>query len=131
MKSINNKAQRILEYAYKNPDDRIGLVARYFRHVRSTFDNIEKLLIEKDQQPNIKRWGSHWEIQSPFRIVAVPLGYGKGICGYRFQAIFVDDMSLLSKQQIDECIIPHLSIRFNPITHPNQPKPILVDLSHE
>lgn len=110
------RAKRVLRYGFQHPDKNIALVGKIFRHSFGVFNQCEKLLSEMGVPFKSRKHSELQMMESPFRIVALPLGENHSFLrGYRFSAMFIDDMTRLSQEQISTIILPFLSVTFDPI----------------
>jgi len=113
-------------YAIFNPNIRIGICSSNFRQARLLFQNIEKyayspkggyllqcLIPDKPCKHNPDAWEMHFSNGSV--IVAVPLGAGDRIRGYRFNVMIIDELLLLTEKVINEVIGPFMAIQSDPV----------------
>lgn len=106
-------------YAIFNPGITIGVTSATFRQSRAIFEKIEAMAFsEKGKylrqcikgKPNHK--SDAWEMYiGSSKIVALPLGAGDKIRGYRFNLLVIDELLLLSEKVINEVLMPFMAIQ--------------------
>ena len=111
-------------YAIFNPGVKIGICSKTFRQSQIIFKNIVDLKDGKNGAffkqcvTSVKRGAAAWELEIGHsiksRVVAIPLGDGGKIRGYRFDVMVIDELLLLSDQVINEVIRPFLVVNTDP-----------------
>lgn len=110
-------------FALFNPGCRIGLISKTFRQSRFIFENIEKfanspqgVLLKQCFLKEPSHKNEIWKMQiGQSEIIALPLGEGGKLRGFRFNVIVIDELLLLPESIINEVILPFLSVNFDPI----------------
>lgn len=109
-------------YAIFNPGVTIGITSASFRQARSIFEKIESITSQrkgKHLKQCLKGEPKHksdaWEMKiGESTIVALPLGAGDKIRGYRFNLLVIDELLLLSEKVINEVLLPFMAIQIDP-----------------
>ena len=111
-------------YAIFNPGVKIGICSKTFRQSKIIFKNImdlcgsKKGFFFKQCVLNATKGADAWEMEIgdkiKSRIVALPLGDGGKIRGYRFDVMVIDELLLLSDNTINEVIRPFLVVNTDP-----------------
>lgn len=114
-----------LLYAVFNQGVKIAIVSKTFRQARMMFKKIEDFANAKegeflrqcigDLRKNIKHNADAWEMQiGQSLIMALPLGAGDKIRGYRFNVMVIDELLLLDDKVINEVLKPFLIVSIDP-----------------
>lgn len=110
-------------YALFEPGSRIGLISKTFRQSRLIFENIENfanspegVLLRQCFAKDPSHKNEIWKMQiGTSEIIALPLGEGGKLRGFRFNVVVIDELLLLPENIINEVILPFLSVNFDPI----------------
>ena len=108
-------------YAMMVPNSKIGIISSSFRQAKHIFRYIEKFASDKkgylfnDCIKKTTKSNDEWcmEIGSS-TIVAVPLGDGSKLRGFRFTVLLIDELLLMPKKILNEVILPFISVIPNP-----------------
>jgi hypothetical protein len=114
----------ILECMF-NDGIEIGVISRTFRQSQMILSKIEKIAQNKgaaffrqclkDPSNPVRKGTSEWVVNiGKSKIIAVPLGDGEKLRGYRFQRIIIDEFLLMPEQIFNEVIMPFASVNLNP-----------------
>ncbi len=99
----------------------IGIISKSFRQSRMIFNKIED--IAKSPKAgflsqcitNISKNNDQWVMEiGRSKIIALPLGDGEKLRGFRFQRMIIDELLLMPEKIINEVILPFLSVVENP-----------------
>lgn len=108
-------------YAIFYPNKKIGICSASFRQARELFKYIESFAEKKEgiylKQciSNISHSPEAWEMKiGSSKIVAIPLGAGDKIRGYRFHVMIIDELLALSEKVITEVIKPFMAVESDP-----------------
>ena len=109
-------------YAVFNPGSKIGLISKTFRQSRLIFENIEKfanspggVLLRQCFGKAPSHRNEIWKMQiGTSEIIALPLGEGGKLRGFRFNVVVIDELLLLPENIVNEVILPFLSVNFDP-----------------
>lgn len=112
-------------YAIFNPGVKIAIVSKTFRQARMMFKKMEDFAQGKNgeflrqcignMRSNIKHNADAWEMSiGESLIVAIPLGAGDKIRGYRFNVMVIDELLLLDEKVIEEVLKPFLIVSLDP-----------------
>jgi len=109
-------------YAAFNQGVKIAIVSKTFRQARMIFKQIEDFSNEKGGEffkeciaGRPRHNADAWEMNiGSSLIVALPLGDGGKIRGYRFNVMVIDELLLLSDQIINEVLKPFLVVNIDP-----------------
>lgn len=112
-------------YAIFNQGVKICIVSKTFRQARMMFKKIEEFANSKegeffrqclgDTRKAIKHNADAWEMTiGSSLIVALPLGAGDKIRGYRFNVMVIDELLLLDDKVINEVLKPFLIVSTDP-----------------
>jgi hypothetical protein len=111
----------IMLYACLNQGVKIGLLSASFRQSRMIFDKIDDILAKpeavlgRDCLTDRKRAPDMYVYHfGQSQIVALPLGDGQKLRGFRFQMIVIDEFLLMPSNIYNEVIIPFLGVVPNP-----------------
>lgn len=112
----------IVLYAIFNPGIQIGITSASFRQARAIFEKIEQILnhpkgrfLKQCLKEDPKHKSDAWEMWiGTTRIVALPLGSGDKIRGYRFNLLVIDELLLLSERIINEVLLPFMAVQADP-----------------
>jgi hypothetical protein len=112
-------------YAIFNQGVKIAIVSKTFRQARMMFKKIEDFANSKegeflrqcigDTRKNIKHNADAWEMNIGASVImALPLGAGDKIRGYRFNVMVIDELLLLDDKVINEVLKPFLIVSIDP-----------------
>ena len=104
-----------------NPGTQIGILAATFRQSKMIFEKIEEIAAKPQaaflSQCITKKSKRNDQFTLEFgdsRIVALPLGDGSKLRGFRFHTIIIDEMLLMPENIYNEVILPFLSVVKDP-----------------
>lgn len=108
-----------------NQGIRIGILAASFRQSKQIFLYIEEFYNKKEavffrqcvgKKTNIKKANDQWSMKvGASEIVALPLGNGEKLRGFRFHRIVIDEALLMPEKILNEVILPFLGVVDNPV----------------
>lgn len=109
-------------YAVMTPGARIGIISKTFRQARFIFSHIEDFANTKGGEllsQCFKQKPSHkndiWEMEiGTSKIVALPLGEGGKLRGFRFNVILIDELLLMPEDVVLNVIMPFISVNADP-----------------
>jgi len=111
----------IILYAIFNPGIKIGICSKTFRQARMVFKTIEDLsrkregIYFKQCVGKVSHDTDAWTMEiGRSMVIALPLGDGGKIRGYRFNVMVIDEMLLLTSEVINEVIRPFLAVQIQP-----------------
>jgi hypothetical protein len=112
-----------LLYAIFNPGIKIGICSASFRQSRAVFKQIENFAngphgvhLRNCIVGRPVHLPDAWEMMiGTTQIVAIPLGSGEKIRGYRFNVMIIDELLLLTDKVINEVIQPFMAIQAEPV----------------
>lgn len=107
-------------YAIFNPGVKIGIISKSFRQSRMIFKQIEDfanstggLMLRQCISGNVFHKNDAWEMTiGDSRIVALPLGDGGKLRGWRFNCVVIDELLLMPENIINEVIKPFLAVQY-------------------
>jgi len=104
-----------------NPGTQIGILAATFRQSKMIFEKIEEIaakpqasLLAQCITKKSKRNDQFTLEIGDSRVVALPLGDGSKLRGFRFHTIIIDEMLLMPENIYNEVILPFLSVVKDP-----------------
>lgn len=107
--------------AILNQGVQIGIISKSFRQSRMIFNKIEE--ISKSPKAaflsqcitRISKSNDQWVMEfGRSKIIALPLGDGEKLRGFRFQRMIIDELLLMPEKIINEVILPFLAVVENP-----------------
>lgn len=112
-------------YAYMdailNQGVEIGILSKSFRQSKLIFKKIEDIARKPAARylaqciTKTSKTNDQWTMEiGRSRIIALPLGDGEKLRGFRFQRIIIDEMLLMPERIYNEVIVPFLSVVENP-----------------
>lgn len=114
-------------YAIFNQGTKIAIVSKTFRQARMMFTKIEEFAQSEEgslfaqciEGGNLRKGIKHnadaWEMKiGKSLIVALPLGAGDKIRGYRFNVMVIDELLLLDSKVVNEVLKPFLIVSLDP-----------------
>jgi len=112
-------------YAFLNaiftPGVQIGILAATFRQSKMIFEKIEDIASKPSAQflsqciTKKSKKNDQWTLEiGDSRIIALPLGDGSKLRGFRFHRIIIDEFLLMPEHIYNEVILPFLSVVQNP-----------------
>ena len=99
----------------------IGIISKSFRQSRMIFNKIEE--IAKGPKAGflaqcitrVNKSNDQWVMEiGRSKIIALPLGDGEKLRGFRFQRMIIDELLLMPEKIINEVILPFLAVVENP-----------------
>jgi hypothetical protein len=110
-------------YSVFFPRVKIGILSKSFRQTKNLFKYIEdfayrpeatlldQCIIGKPVHTN-----DIWTMKiGTSEVIALPLGDGAKLRGYRFNVVIVDELMLMPESVINEVIMPFLSVNYDPV----------------
>ncbi len=111
----------LVAYASINQGVKIGILANSFRQSRLLMQKILDLRNEPKAKllnqciTNVSLKNDEWTIEiGRSKLIALPLGDGSKLRGYRFQVMVVDELLLMSEKILNEVVLPFLAVVTNP-----------------
>jgi intein/homing endonuclease len=107
--------------AILNQGVQIGIISKSFRQSRMIFSKIEE--ISKNPKAaflsqcitRVSKSNDQWVMEiGRSKIIALPLGDGEKLRGFRFQRMIIDELLLMPEKIINEVILPFLAVVENP-----------------
>jgi intein/homing endonuclease len=107
--------------AILNQGVQIGIISKSFRQSRMIFNKIEE--ISKSPKAaflsqcitRVSKSNDQWVMElGRSKIIALPLGDGEKLRGFRFQRMIIDELLLMPEKIINEVILPFLAVVENP-----------------
>jgi len=107
--------------AILNQGVQIGIISKSFRQSRMIFNKIEE--ISKSPKAaflsqcitRVSKSNDQWMMElGRSKIIALPLGDGEKLRGFRFQRMIIDELLLMPEKIINEVILPFLAVVENP-----------------
>ncbi|HUU41038.1 MAG TPA: hypothetical protein VMW42_08865 [Desulfatiglandales bacterium] len=99
----------------------IGIISKSFRQSKMIFNKIEEIAADPkaglfdqcitDRRKSNDQWTLHI---GKSQIIALPLGDGEKLRGFRFHRIIVDELLLMPEKILNEVVIPFLGVVQNP-----------------
>lgn len=110
-------------YCVFYPNVKIGILSKSFRQTKNLFKYIEDQAYKREatllEQCIISKpthQNDIWTMKiGSSEIVALPLGDGAKLRGYRFNVVIVDELMLMPENVINEVILPFLSVNYDPV----------------
>ena len=103
-----------------NQGVQIGILAATFRQSKMIFEKIEDIANKPEAQflaqcitKEIKK-NDQWTLEIESFKIALPLGDGSKLRGFRFHRIIIDEFLLMPEHVYNEVILPFLSVVQNP-----------------
>ncbi len=104
-----------------NQGIQIGILAATFRQSKMIFEKIEDIAKKPEAAflgqciTNKSKKNDQWTIEfGESKIIALPLGDGSKLRGFRFHRIIIDEFLLMPEHVYNEVILPFLSVVQNP-----------------
>lgn len=104
-----------------NQGVQIGILAATFRQSKMIFEKIEDIASKPEAQflsqciTKKSKKNDQWTLEiGESRIIALPLGDGSKLRGFRFHRIIIDEFLLMPEHIYNEVILPFLSVVQNP-----------------
>ena len=104
-----------------NQGVQIGILAATFRQSKMIFEKIEDIARKPEAQflsqciTKKSKKNDQWTLEiGESKIIALPLGDGSKLRGFRFHRIIIDEFLLMPEQIYNEVILPFLSVVQNP-----------------
>ena len=108
-------------YAIYNPGVQIGILSKTFRQSKMIIQKILDIAKKPEAAvlnqaiTNFSKSTDQWELEfGQSKIIALPLGDGEKLRGFRFQVIVIDEFLLMPESVVNEVIIPFLGVVPNP-----------------
>jgi len=99
----------------------IGIISKSFRQSRMIFNKIEdfmkspKASMFAEAVTRVAKNNDQWVMEiGRSKIIALPLGDGEKLRGFRFQRMIIDEFLLMPERIYNEVIVPFLSVVENP-----------------
>lgn len=99
----------------------IGIISKSFRQSRMIFQKIEDIAKSPKAAflaqciTDTRKSNDQWVMEiGRSKIIALPLGDGEKLRGFRFQRMIIDELLLMPEKILNEVIIPFLSVVENP-----------------
>lgn len=110
-------------YALMTPGVKIGIISASFRQARVLFQYIEDMakskggrLLEQCLVGDISHKNDYHSMEiGRSKIVALPLGSGSKLRGFRFNVMLIDELLLVPEKVINEVVLPFLGVNADPI----------------
>ena len=119
-KSFSSAIYAFLDAIF-TPGVQIGLLAATFRQSKMIFEKIEDIASKPNAQflaqciTKKSKKNDQWTLEiGDSRIIALPLGDGSKLRGFRFHRIIIDEFLLMPEHIYNEVILPFLSVVQNP-----------------
>lgn len=120
-------------YAYLdamfNQGIQIGILAATFRQSKMIFEKIEDIAKKPEAEflsqciTKKSKKNDQWTLEiGDSKIIALPLGDGSKLRGFRFHRIIIDEFLLMPEHVYNEVILPFLSVVQNPTERENYTK---------
>lgn len=107
--------------AVLNQGVQIGIISKSFRQSRMIFNKIEdiakspKAAFLSQCITRVSKSNDQWVMElGRSKIIALPLGDGEKLRGFRFQRMIIDELLLMPEKILNEVIMPFLSVVENP-----------------
>ena len=104
-----------------NQGIQIGILAATFRQSKMIFEKIEDIAAKPEAQflaqciTKKSKKNDQWTLEiGESKIIALPLGDGSKLRGFRFHRIIIDEFLLMPEHIYNEVILPFLSVVQNP-----------------
>jgi hypothetical protein len=99
----------------------IGIISKSFRQSRMIFNKIEdiskspKAAFLSQCITKVSKSNDQWVMEvGRSKIIALPLGDGEKLRGFRFQRMIIDELLLMPEKILNEVILPFLAVVENP-----------------
>ena len=99
----------------------IGIISKSFRQSRMIFNKIEEIAKSPKAAylsqciTKVSKSNDQWVMEiGRSKIIALPLGDGEKLRGFRFQRMIIDELLLMPEKIINEVILPFLAVVENP-----------------
>lgn len=99
----------------------IGIISKSFRQSRMIFNKIEEISRGPKSAflsqciTRVNKSNDQWVMEiGRSKIIALPLGDGEKLRGFRFQRMIIDELLLMPEKIINEVILPFLAVVENP-----------------
>jgi len=99
----------------------IGIISKSFRQSRMIFNKIEEIAKSPKAAylsqciTRVSKSNDQWVMEiGRSKIIALPLGDGEKLRGFRFQRMIIDELLLMPEKIINEVILPFLAVVENP-----------------
>jgi intein/homing endonuclease len=99
----------------------IGVISKSFRQSRMIFNKIEEIAKSPKAAylsqciTKVSKSNDQWVMEiGRSKIIALPLGDGEKLRGFRFQRMIIDELLLMPEKIINEVILPFLAVVENP-----------------
>ena len=110
-------------YALFNPGVKIGIISASFRQARVLFQYIEDMakskngrLLEQSIVGDISHKNDYHSMEiGTSKIIALPLGTGGKLRGFRFNVMLIDELLLVPEKVVNEVVLPFLGVNADPI----------------
>jgi len=119
-KSFSSAIYAFLDAIF-TPGVQIGILAATFRQSKMIFEKIEDIASKPSAQflsqciTKKSKKNDQWTLEiGDSRIIALPLGDGSKLRGFRFHRIIIDEFLLMPEHIYNEVILPFLSVVQNP-----------------
>jgi intein/homing endonuclease len=107
--------------AILNQGVQIGIISKSFRQSRMIFNKIEEIAKSPKAAflsqciTRVSKSNDQWVMElGRSKIIALPLGDGEKLRGFRFQRMIIDELLLMPEKIINEVILPFLAVVENP-----------------
>jgi hypothetical protein len=119
-KSFSTAVFAILD-AIMNQGVQIGIISKSFRQSKMIFKKIEDIAMSPKAEflsqciTRTSKMNDQWVMEiGRSKIIALPLGDGEKLRGFRFQRMIIDELLLMPEKIFNEVIMPFLSVVENP-----------------
>lgn len=119
-KSFSTAVFAILD-AIMNQGVQIGIISKSFRQSKMIFKKIEDIVKSPKAEffsqcvTRTSKMNDEWLMEiGRSKIIALPLGDGEKLRGFRFQRMIIDELLLMPEKIFNEVIMPFLSVVENP-----------------
>src|SRR6056300_298461 len=119
-KSFSTAVFAILD-AIMNQGVQIGIISKSFRQSKMIFKKIEDIAKSPKAEflsqciTRTSKMNDEWVMEiGRSKILALPLGDGEKLRGFRFQRMIIDELLLMPEKIFNEVIMPFLSVVENP-----------------
>jgi intein/homing endonuclease len=109
-----------------NQGIQIGIISSGFRQSKLLFRKIEDLAAKpgaylmRQAITKISHGSDSWTLElGRSKIIALPLGDGEKLRGYRFNRIIIDEFLLMPERIVTEVVMPFLAVNSNPVERKN------------
>lgn len=109
-------------HAIFSPGSKIAIISRTFRQAREIFKRVEDIanhpsgsLLAECFSKQTKHMTDQWQMNiGSSEIIALPLGSGEKLRGFRFNCIVIDELLLMPEKILNEVILPFLAVVSDP-----------------